>query len=98
MIKIYNPSHPGTILKELYLDGVGISVTQAAKSLGISRKTLSLIVNGHAPISTQTAIILSQAFPTTTPQMWLNLQVKYDLWQAMQQPMPQIKPITSLSK
>ena len=93
MIKIHNPSHPGTILKELYLDGAGINVTQAADVLGISRKTLSLIVNGHAPISTQTAIMLAQAFPNTTPQLWLNLQVKYDLWQATQKPIKKIPPL-----
>lgn len=93
MVNMHNPPHPGTILKGLYLDGVGLTVTQAAEALGISRKTLSQIINGKAGISPHMAIMLSQAFPTTTPQLWLNLQQQYDLWQERQKPIPVIPPL-----
>lgn len=97
MVNMHNPPHPGTILKGLYLDGAGLSVTQAAEALGISRKTLSQIVNEHAGISAQMAIMLAQAFPTTTPQLWLNLQQQYDLWQATQKPVRAIAPLWQTS-
>lgn len=90
---MHNPSHPGAILKDLYLDGVGLSVTQAAESLGVSRKTLSQIINGHAGISPQMALSLAQAFPTSTPEQWLDLQQQYDLWQARQKQQPVIAPL-----
>ncbi len=90
---MHNPPHPGTILKGLYLDGAGLTVTQAAEALGISRKTLSQIINGRAGLSPQMAILLAQAFPTTTPQLWLNLQQQYDLWQVRQRPIPVIAPL-----
>lgn len=92
MATMHNPPHPGITLKVLYLDNVGLTVTQAAERLGISRKTLSQIINGHAGISPQMAIFLSQAFPNTTPQLWLNMQQQYDLWQVQQKPIPTIAP------
>lgn len=92
MIKMHNPPHPGTTLKLLYLDNVGLSVTQAAERLGVSRKTLSQIINGHAGISPQMAIWLSQAFPNTTPQLWLTMQQRYDLWQAEQKIPYKVEP------
>ena len=81
MMQMYNPPHPGEILKELCLEPLGISVTRAAEALGVSRKTLSAILNGRSGISPEMAIRLSIAFDTT-PESWLNQQVQYDLWQA----------------
>jgi addiction module HigA family antidote len=78
-----NPPHPGEILKELCLKPLGLTVTEAAKALGVSRKTLSVILNGRAGISPEMAIRLSVAFDTTA-ESWLNQQVQYDLWQAEQ--------------
>ena len=75
-----NPAHPGEILRELYLSELGLSITEAAKGLGVSRKTLSELVNGKAGISPLMAMRLSIAFPNTSPQFWLNLQNQYDLW------------------
>ncbi len=95
---MHNPPHPGTTLKVLYLDNVDMTVTQAAEKLGISRKTLSQIINGHAGISPQMAILLSQAFPNTTPQLWLNMQQQYDLWQVQQRPLPTIAPFVSVNR
>ena len=69
------PVHPGTILKQHYLDSLGISIAQAAETLGISRKTLSKIVNGRGAVTPDMALRLSTAF-RTTPELWLNLQRK----------------------
>jgi len=80
-MKMHNPPHPGGILKELCLEPLGVTVTEAAKALGVSRKTLSAILNGRAGISPEMAVRLSIAFDTTA-ESWLNQQVQYDLWQA----------------
>ena len=78
---MYNPPHPGEIIKELCLEPLGLSVTEAAKALGVSRKTLSAILNGRSGISPEMALRLSKAF-NTSPESWLNQQVQYDLWHA----------------
>jgi addiction module HigA family antidote len=80
---MYNPPHPGEVLKELCLEPLGISVTDAANALGVSRKTLSSILNGRAGISPEMAVRLSIAFDTSS-ESWLNQQSQYDLWQAEQ--------------
>ncbi len=77
---MFNPAHPGEILRELYLSELGLSITEAAKGLGVSRKALSELVNGKAGISPLMAMRLSIAFPNSSPQFWLNLQNQYDLW------------------
>jgi addiction module HigA family antidote len=79
-IKMHNPPHPGEILRELCLDPLGLTVTQAAVALGVSRKTLSSILNGHSGISAEMAIRLSIAF-NTTAESWLLQQLQYDLAQ-----------------
>ncbi len=80
-MKMHNPPHPGEILRELCLQPLGLSVTRAAKALGISRKTLSAILNGRAGISPEMSVRLSLAFGTSS-ESWLNQQSQYDLWQA----------------
>ena len=78
-MKMHNPPHPGEVLKELCLEPLELSVTRAAEALGVSRKTLSAILNGRAGISPEMALRLSKAFGTT-PESWLNQQMHYDLW------------------
>ena len=73
------PSHPGSILKLHYLEPSGISVTDLAKNLRLSRKTVSKILNERGAVTTDVALRLSRAFDTT-PELWLNLQRNYDLW------------------
>ena len=80
---MHNPPHPGEILRELCLEPLGISVTAAAEGLGVTRKTLSSILNGRAGISPEMAIRLSIAFETSA-ESWLNQQSQYDLSQAEQ--------------
>ena|SRR4030043_383904 len=79
MMQMYDPPHPGEILKELCLEPLGISVTRAAEALGVSRNTLSAILNGRAGISPEMAIRLSLAFDTSA-ESWLNQQAYYNLW------------------
>lgn len=78
---MYNPPHPGEIIRELCLKPLGISVSDAARALGVSRKALSELLNGHTSVSPEMAIRLSIAFDTS-PQSWLAQQMEYDLWKA----------------
>jgi len=78
-MKMHNPPHPGEVLRELCLKPLDLSVTDAARSLGVSRKTLSSILNGRAGIRPEMAVRLSLAFGTTA-ESWMNQQVQYDLW------------------
>lgn len=82
-MNMYNPPHPGEVLRELCLEPLGISVTDAAAALGVSRKTLSAILNGRSGISPQMAIRLGKAF-NSSAESWLNQQIQYDLWTAQQ--------------
>ena len=79
-IRMHNPPHPGEILRELCIDPLDLTVTQAAAALGVSRKTLSSILNGRSGISAEMAIRLSIAF-NTTAESWLLQQLQYDLAQ-----------------
>jgi antitoxin HigA-1 len=80
---MHNPPHPGEVLRDLCLEPLGLSVTAAAKALGVSRKTLSTLLNGHAGVSPEMAIRLSIAFETSA-ESWLRQQMAFDLWQAEQ--------------
>jgi addiction module HigA family antidote len=82
-MRMHNPPHPGGVLRELCLEPLGLTVTDAAEALGVSRKTLSAILNGRAGISPEMAIRLSKAFGTSA-ESWLNQQMQYDLWVAEQ--------------
>ncbi len=75
------PTHPGGILRRQYIEPLSLTISELANTLGVSRKTLSKIVNEHGSITPDMALRLSKAFKTT-PELWLNLQQNYDLWQA----------------
>ena len=80
---MHNPPHPGKVIRELCILPLNLTVTDAAKGLGVSRKTLSALLNGHFGISPEMAIRLSKAFGGSA-ESWLIQQVQYDLWQAKQ--------------
>jgi len=82
-MKMHSPPHPGKVIKELCLEPLGLSVTDASQALGVSRKTLSAILNGRSGISPEMALRLAKAFDTS-PESWLNQQMQYDLWIAEQ--------------
>ena len=75
------PVHPGEILKEMYLEPLGIGVSEFGAVLGVGRRTVSLIINGHSGVSAEMALRLSKAL-NTTPELWLNIQRDFDLWNA----------------
>jgi antitoxin HigA-1 len=81
---MHNPPHPGEIVKELYLEPLHLTVTEAAKGLHITRKTLSSIINGRAGVSSEMALRFAKAFDTTA-ESWLNLQQHYNLWHSQQE-------------
>lgn len=81
MPRMKNPPHPGELVKEFCLEPLGLSVTDAAAGLGVTRKTLSALLNARAGISPEMAIRLSKAFGRS-PEGWLALQMQYDLWHA----------------
>lgn len=80
---MYNPPHPGEVIRELCLEPLGLSVTRAAQGLGVSRKTLSALINGRFGISPEMAVRLSKAFGGSA-ESWLIQQAQYDLWHTMQ--------------
>ena len=77
------PTHPGTVFKEDVLEPLNISVTDAAKLLGVTRKTLSEFINGKSSLSPEMAVRIAKA-TGTTPESWLAMQTKLTLWNAMQ--------------
>jgi antitoxin HigA-1 len=79
MMKKRKPTHPGEILDELYIKPLQLNLQKLAARLGIARNTLFKIRAGKANITPSIALSLADAFDTT-PQLWLNLQQKYDLW------------------
>lgn len=80
---MHNPPHPGQVIRHACLEPLGLSVTAAAKGLGVSRNTLSMLLNGRLGISPDMAIRLSKGFGGS-PESWLTQQMQYDLWQAKQ--------------
>jgi antitoxin HigA-1 len=89
---MHSPSHPGTILRELYFAPLRITIAEAAKALGVTSKHVSGIVNGHARITADMAIRLAAALDTEA-QLWINLQAQYDLWTASQKKPPNVKSL-----
>ena len=80
---MYNPPHPGEIIREFCIEPLGLTVTEASRALGVTRKTLSAILNGRSGISPEMALRLSKVFGRS-PEAWLRLQSQYDLWKASQ--------------
>ena len=80
-MRMKNPPHPGRIVRQECIEPLGLTVTEAAKRLGVTRQTLNDLVNGKAGISPEMSIRLSKAFGSS-PEVWLGLQMEYDLAQA----------------
>lgn len=80
MTTMYNPPHPGELLREFWLDPLGLSITALAKQILVSRKTMSEIVNGRASVTADVAVRLELALGNSA-QSWLSHQAAFDLWQ-----------------
>ena len=91
MSRMHNPSHPGEMLKEDILPDLGLTVTDAAEQLGVSRVALSRVINGRAAISAELAIRLAQWLGGSA-EIWLRAQLQYDLWNAEQKSKAKVKP------
>jgi addiction module HigA family antidote len=91
MARMYDPPHPGVIIKEDILPELGLTLTEAAEQLGVSRVALSRVANGRAAISAELAIRLSKWLGGKA-ETWLLAQVQYDLWQAEQKSAAKVKP------
>ncbi len=80
---MYNPPHPGEIIREFCIEPLGLTVTETSKAIGVTRKTLSALLNGRSGISPEMALRLSKVFGRS-PEGWLKLQIQYDLWTTQQ--------------
>ncbi len=81
---MHNPAHPGEILKELVIEPLGLSVTEAASRLGVRRTSLSKVLNGRGAVTPEMAVRLEMTFGKPNAAHWLRLQNAYDLWQTRQ--------------
>lgn len=79
----HNPPHPGEVLAGLWMEPLGLTVTAVAEALGVSRKTVSKIVNGNGAVTPEMALRLELAFGASA-QSWLGHQAAFDLWQVEQ--------------
>ena len=77
-MRMHNPPHPGEIIREFCIEPLNLSVTEAANALGVTRKTLSAVLNGRSGVSPEMALRLSKVFGRT-PEGWLRLQLQFDL-------------------
>jgi len=89
---MHNPPHPGIFLNETVIKPLALSVTEAAKNLGMSRTALSRVLNGKAGISPDLAVRLERS-KQSSARFWIKLQANYDLWQAMNRPQPDVVPL-----
>ena len=85
------PTHPGEVLLEDVIKPLGLTITEAAKKLGVTRKTLSELVNQKSSLSPRMAVRIAEA-TGTTPESWMNMQLKRDLWQAMKRRPKNVRP------
>jgi addiction module HigA family antidote len=89
------PTHPGEVLREDVIKPLGLTVTEAAKCLGVTRKTLSALTNCKASMSPEMAVRIGKA-TRTSPESWLYMQAKLDLWLAEKKP-PKVKEFGKLA-
>jgi addiction module HigA family antidote len=92
MARMHNPPHPGEVLQDTVLGAGGISVTEFAKQLGVSRVALSRVANGRAAISADMALRLAAALGGSA-ESWLGMQAAYDLWQAQKKGPVKVLPL-----
>ena len=90
--RMHNPPHPGEVLQDTVLSDGGISVTEFARKLGVSRVALSRVINGRAAVSADMALRFAAALGGSA-ESWLLMQATYDLWQAAKKPRPRVLPL-----
>jgi antitoxin HigA-1 len=90
--RMHNPPHPGEVLQDTVVSAGGLSVTDFAKKLGVSRVALSRVINGRAAVSADMALRLAAALGGSA-ESWLQMQAMYDLWQAAKKRRPKVEPL-----
>lgn len=90
--RMHNPPHPGEVLQDVILGAAGLSVSEFAKKLRVSRVALSRVVNGRAGVKADMALRLAAALGGSA-ESWLWMQASYDLWQASMKRRPRVKPL-----
>ncbi len=90
--RMHNPAHPGEVLGDTVLGENGLSVSEFARKLGVSRVALSRVVNGRAAVSADMALRLADALGGSA-ESWLRMQATYDLWKASRKKRPKIEPL-----
>jgi addiction module HigA family antidote len=90
--RMHNPPHPGEVLQDTVLGEGGITVSEFARKLGVSRVALSRVVNGHAAVSADMALRLQAALGGSA-ESWLGMQAAFDLWQESKKPRPKVEPV-----
>jgi addiction module HigA family antidote len=95
MIGKRKPTHPGEVLREDVIKPLGLTVTEAAERLGVTRKTLSLLLNSKASLSPEMAIRIAKA-TNTSAESWLYMQAKLDLWNAFKNP-PKVQELKAIA-
>ena len=97
MTRMHNPPHPGEVLKDgVFADGV-VFVTDAAAALGVTRVSLSRVLNGKAGVSAEMAVRLGK-WLGTGPEVWINMQAQYELWKAEQALKTLVRKIPTLKR
>lgn len=94
MTRMFNPPHPGEVLREFLPDDM--TIEEVARRLAISRVQLSRILNGHSAISADMSIRIG-LLTNTTPESWLTGQMKWDLWRAARKPAPDVEPLRKVA-
>jgi antitoxin HigA-1 len=100
MIRMHNPPHPGETLREDILPELGLTVTEAAAQLGVTRAALSRVLNGRAGISPEMALRIEAWLGEENggrAEVWLAQQVAYDLWQARSKGVPRVARVVARS-
>ena len=92
MAKMYNPAHPGEVLRESLPQTM--TLAEVAKRLGVTRQALSAVLNGRSAVSAEMAVRLSKALGTSA-DFWLGLQMQYDLWRVMSKPIPKVQKLAA---
>jgi addiction module HigA family antidote len=92
LTRMHNPPHPGEILQDTVLGEAGLSVSEFAKKLGVSRVALSRVVNGRAAVSADMALRFAAALGGSA-ESWLRMQASYDLWKASRKRRPKVEPL-----
>ena len=90
--RMHNPAHPGEVLRDTVVGSEGISVSEFARRLGVSRVALSRVINGRAAVSADMALRFAAALGGSA-ELWLRMQAAYDLWQASRKPRPKVQAI-----